>query len=199
MSWNDWNNELFKSAKNGNLEQVKQCLENGADVNARNIYSDDGFTPLMYALQYTDSFEIVKYLVDNGADVLAEHKGYYFETESSILDMARNKSSEIKQYLETKAQEAKLVDCASREDTNGVREYLANGINANATHKGITALMSACQNGYYEVAIILITAGADINAKDIKGKSVSQYAAEGGNVKIMELLLAQGANSGAKK
>lgn len=30
----DWDNELFKSAKNGDLERIKECLANGADVNA---------------------------------------------------------------------------------------------------------------------------------------------------------------------
>ena len=30
----NWNDELFESIKNKDLEQVKQCLANGADVNA---------------------------------------------------------------------------------------------------------------------------------------------------------------------
>ena len=193
----NWNDMLFESIKNSNLEQIKQCLANGADVNVRDSYGVYGSTTLMLALQ-GDNFEIIKYLVECGADVLAEREDYHFGNKQSILDMAKNKSSEIKQYLEIKVQEAKLVDCASLGDANGVSEYLANGINPNATHKDITALMLACKNCHYEVALALITAGADINAKDIKDKSVSQYAAEGGNTKIMELLFAQGANIGVR-
>ena len=30
-----WNNELIKSAEQGNLEKVKECLAKGADVNAK--------------------------------------------------------------------------------------------------------------------------------------------------------------------
>lgn len=190
MSWNDM---LFESVKNSNLEQVKQCLANGADVNARDSYDGYGSTPLMLA-SHSNNLEIVKYLVECGADVLAECKSYYFDTKSTALSIANY--NEIKQYLEIKVQEAKLVDCASRGDISGVRECLANDINANARHKDATALMLACKNGYYEVALALIMAGADINAKDIKGKSISQYAAEGGNAEIIKLLLSQGASNG---
>lgn len=189
MSWNDI---LFESVKNSDLEQVRQCLANGADVNARDNYDGYGSTPLMLA-SHSNNLEIVKYLVECGADVLAECKSYHFDTISTALSIASD--NEIKQYLEIKVQEANLVDCASRGDISGVSECLANGVSANATHKGATALMLACKNGHYEVALTLITAGADINAKDINDKSVSQYAAEGGNAKIMELLLAQGMNN----
>ncbi len=190
MSWNDM---LFESIKNSNLEQVRQCLANGADVNARDNYDGYGSTPLMLA-SHSNNLEIVKYLVECGADVLAECKSYNFDTISTALSITSD--NEIKQYLETKVQEANLALLASLGNTNGVSECLANGVSANATHKGVTALMWACKNGHYEVALTLITFGADINARNINGKSVSQYAAEGGNTKIMELLLARGANSG---
>lgn len=62
-----------------------------------------------------------------------------------------------------------------------------------------TALMYACQKGNFEIALMLISAGADINAKDENGKTVLNYAAEGGNTEIMKLLLAQGADNGTKK
>ena len=58
---------------------------------------------------------------------------------------------------------------------------------------GETALMRASKLGLYEVALALISAGAYISVKDKNGKSVLNYAAEGGNTKIMELLLARGA------
>lgn len=58
---------------------------------------------------------------------------------------------------------------------------------------GETALMRASKLGLYEVVLALISAGADINAKDTSYKNVLNYAAEGGNTKIMELLLSRGA------
>lgn len=194
------NDILFESIKNNNLEQVKQCLVNGADVNARYRYCGyGGYTPLMLALR-NENFEIVKCLVEWGADVLVEDVDYWYDINiPTILSRARVRSSEIRQYLSIKVQEAKLADYASQGMTDCVRDCLANGVNANATYKGITALMWACKNGHYEIALTLITAGVDINAKDSSGKTVLNYAAEGGNTEIMKLLLAQDADNGAKK
>ena len=61
----DWDYKLRESAENGNLEKVKECIKNGANVNAK--YCDD--TALMYASK-NGHFEIVEYLVRQyGADV----------------------------------------------------------------------------------------------------------------------------------
>ena len=46
MSWND---ELIKSAEQGNLAKVKECLTNGADVN---VNDDDGKTAIDVAKNY---------------------------------------------------------------------------------------------------------------------------------------------------
>lgn len=82
-------------------------------------------------------------------------------------------------------------------DLEKISKYLAKGRNVDDFRYSLdkTALMWACKGGNFEAAITLISAGADINAKDINGKTVLNYAAEGGNTKIMELLLAQGAKA----
>jgi ankyrin repeat protein len=54
---------LLNACKDGNLEKVKQLLEKGADVNAKNKY---GGTALMYA-SYQGHEEIVKLLKSYGA------------------------------------------------------------------------------------------------------------------------------------
>lgn len=69
MSWND---KLLIAADLdfvGDLQSVEVCIENGADVNARDM---DGFTALMWACM-RGNFEIVKYLVERGADVNAKN------------------------------------------------------------------------------------------------------------------------------
>lgn len=43
-----WDSNLTISTKNGDLSMVKECLANGADVNAKNEY---GETALIYASQ----------------------------------------------------------------------------------------------------------------------------------------------------
>lgn len=88
MSWNDWNNELFKSAENGNLEQVKQCLENGADVNAK---SATGLTALLVASK-EGHFEVAKLLIENGAQVGIKDNNF-----KTALDLV--KTGEIRELL----------------------------------------------------------------------------------------------------
>ena len=54
---------IHDAAIDGNIAAVKQCIAAGADVNAK---SDDGRTPLDWAIQYNQS-EIADFLRKNGA------------------------------------------------------------------------------------------------------------------------------------
>jgi len=55
--------KLLNACEIGDLEKVKQLLENGADVNAENKY---GLTALMYA-SYNGHKEVVELLKSYGA------------------------------------------------------------------------------------------------------------------------------------
>lgn len=62
--------DFLWSLKNGDLEQVKDCVEQkGLDVNA----SIDGRPPLHYAADYGQA-DVLRYLIDKGADVNAKDK-----------------------------------------------------------------------------------------------------------------------------
>ena len=62
-------NMLLAESRNGNTEAVKQQLEAGADVNAKNNLGD---TPLMWAVRYGHT-ETVTFLLEKGADVNANN------------------------------------------------------------------------------------------------------------------------------
>ena len=64
------NGILLESARIGDLEKVKECLTNGANVNAKSDLTHK--TALIKALN-NNHFEIAKYLVKNGADVNPEN------------------------------------------------------------------------------------------------------------------------------
>ena len=64
--------KLFTAVEAGSVAAVRQVLESGADLDARN---GDGLTPLMAAV-VTGNLEVVRVLLDAGADVNARI-GFY--------------------------------------------------------------------------------------------------------------------------
>jgi ankyrin repeat protein len=66
----EWNGKLVDYSWRGNLNGVKECIENGADVN---YISNDGWTPLMWS-SYKSHLKIVKTLIENGAEVNCKNK-----------------------------------------------------------------------------------------------------------------------------
>lgn len=66
------NDVLFRAAENGDVEEAKLALDNGAQIDNRD--KNAGWTPLQRAASY-GHFEMVKFLTESGADI---HKGYDF-------------------------------------------------------------------------------------------------------------------------
>lgn len=62
----DWNQKLIDSSRIGDLNGVKQTIENGADVHTNNDES-------LRMASNNGHLNVVKYLVENGADVHAEN------------------------------------------------------------------------------------------------------------------------------
>jgi hypothetical protein len=75
MEKNEVSNDqkLLEASKNGNLEEVKKAINNGANINAKNNY---GATPLHLAC-YNGYLEIVECLVENKAEINAKNNDGY--------------------------------------------------------------------------------------------------------------------------
>ena len=81
----------------------------------------------------------------------------------------------------------------------GVKQQLAVGANVNAKWKGQTPLHLAAYYGSEKTAALLISSGADINAKHDETKETPLHSAILGNSKkVAELLIVNGANINAK-
>lgn len=163
----DWNEELLKSARIGDLERVKECLTNGANVNARD---SDGQTALIITsyrgmMKNEIFFEISKLLVQNGIDVNAQ------DNDGWTALMA-----------------------ASYHGQFGIMEFLIeNGADVNiAENNDNTALIFASSLGHFEIVKFLVENGADINAENKDGKTALDKAEEE-NVEIKEFLISAGA------
>ena len=77
----DQTQALIEAAKKGDLEQVRDLLDEGADVNAKN---GDGLTALMAAAE-TGNLDVVKFLIEKGADVNARENTDVQVTASTSL------------------------------------------------------------------------------------------------------------------
>jgi len=67
---------IFDAVAEGSVKDVRFFLELGADINATDG-TEYEFTPLFYAAASNPNVEVLKYLVETGADVNMESKFGY--------------------------------------------------------------------------------------------------------------------------
>ena len=157
------------------LEAIQQLLDKGAGVNAQ---TDEG-TALMMAVRRGHT-EIVKLLLARGAQVDAKHR----LGDSALIMSARRSIPEMNpprgQPLPPPASEIMSLLLANRADPNFIG------------HWGQTALMEA--NTAAKVKL-LVTHGAQVNARDEMGKTALVHAVDRGDVAVVEALLQAGADA----
>ncbi len=149
------------------VKEVKSLLEQGADIHTQNEW---GLTPIMLASQYNPSVNVLKALLDAGADIQEAEPKY----RSNALHLAANKGTS-----------PKIIE-----------ELLKAGADLNArNYLGETALIMAVNtNPETRVVTALLKAGADINARDYQGHSVLEYAKVAKRTYIINQLKKMGAN-----
>ena len=160
---------LYKAAENGDIDAVRLLLDYGADVNLGRE------TPLIAALSddSKNMHAIVQLLIDNGADV---HRFRGIALHSPIMLAAVNHP----QCLQL------LIDAGA--DIN----YVCRGT---TDYYQYTALLWAVEEGITESVKILLANGADIHAKNKRGKTALDLAMNGQHTEIIQLLQAAGAKN----
>ena len=86
--------QLHFAADEGDIDKVKELIENGADINA--FDEDLSFTPLHYAVT-EKHIEVVKYLLSKGANVNAHQEEKIGET--PLGEVEENCSYEMAEIL----------------------------------------------------------------------------------------------------
>ena len=103
---NEGNTPITMTSSDGDLNLSKILVNNGANVNAR---TNDGATPLMLASAFNDTFELMKLLIENGADISGiEFNGEILE----FIESRKNPNEECKKIrdeLKTFKQENKIL------------------------------------------------------------------------------------------
>ncbi len=184
---------LMEAARNGSVEAVRLLLANGADVNAHETAR--GQTALMWAVsrQHPD---IVKVLLENHANVQARTGT---RPVMVMLDQGPRRvknSAEDARPMEMGGSTA-LMFAAQTGSVEAAKLLLAAGANANDTAgDGKSALVMAAFSANTAVAKVLLDAGADPNAAGA-GYTALHAAALRGDVELVTVLLAKGANAEA--
>ncbi|KAG4275871.1 hypothetical protein FPRO04_07990 [Fusarium proliferatum] len=191
-----WGTPLEQVVARGHSRQhdaIQRChllLAAGADVNAY-----IGNTALKLAVINGDE-ELVKVLIEAGADVNASKKGL------TALEVAVNNNNtdmakllvKAGASLSTSSVQISLLQLAvSKNNLELASLFLAIDVDVNASTMGKTPLQTAASLGNLGMVKHLIDRGADVDAKDPGRTTALQYAAMNGSVEIVKYLVEHGA------
>ena len=156
---------LRMAAENGYKEVIEYFLKKGVNVDSKD---PNGNTALVHA-SLLNQLNIVKYLLENGADVNAG------STVTPLMAASYVGNKDIAAFL------------------------IRNKANVNIKgDKGLSALTLAATNGHSEIVSLLLKNKADINAKSDEGVTALIAASAGGHITIVEELLKNKADVNVK-
>jgi len=206
---------LASSARLDDLDEARQFIEAGADIN---LPEPDGTTPLLWAV-YNMSPDLVALLLDAGADPNIANKLDI----TPLLQASRNGDARIIAALLASGArldpqglmtEPALLAAARSGNVDAVKLLLDAGANPNATEpfEDQTALMWAAAEGHLGMVTALLDAGAnpDMRARISSlterknadfpsgGFAALHWAARNGDEPMMSLLVDRGADINIK-
>jgi ankyrin repeat protein len=148
----DGETALMTAARTGKVDAVRALLAHGANANAKEPVR--GQTPLMWAAAEGNA-DVIRLLVERGADIQTRSNGGF----TALLFAAREgRVQAVKVLL---AAGASVNESLARRGGRGA----AGGANATAeTDNAPNAFLIAAANAHYELAALLLDAGADANA-----------------------------------
>lgn len=188
---------LCSAAASGSVSDIQGVMEKHPNINL-NEANEDKRTPLHLAAS-EGNLEIVRFLVENGADVNMEDRW----NSTPLHDSIQAKQIDVFNYLlsrggktsMTEEEKVSALNSAARSgDLDQVRTLVKMGVDVNkGDYDNRTALHLSCDSGSEEVVEFLIENGADINAIDNFGRTPVQDAIQNKHDDLVQFLFTQGA------
>lgn len=184
---------LVLAAANGRLDTVQELLSRKANIEHR---TNEGKTPLLSALSARSNKDVIRWLIDNGADIHAQdNQGYnalFLALSRGYEDIARELMAKGVGAPARDSEGNNLLTITGNLSIEIFTELLDKGLNPHdQDNKGLTILMRAVKNGRKDIVELLIERGVDIWVRDKERKTAFDYARENNKKEIMDLLEAK--------
>lgn len=204
---NEKNNTIYQAILHDNIPFLKLLLESGYNVNQKNQY---GATWLHFATAYGND-EIIKLLIDRGADIFAKDDPGINHSPMSPLEFSVAGRSKDQETIRQRFLPA-LVSTLTSTDEEKKKlliemlvkpqylKLLTTVLQDNSAKESIFSYLDSHNKYTYglsqnlEAMKLLINAGRDVNQLDTQKHSWLHYAVSWGDVNMVEMLLDHGAD-----
>ncbi len=188
--------DIFESAKSGDLQSLKEFLEQGIDIDGRD---DKGATALIEA-SYSGHLNVVHFLITQGASInVTTNNGW------SALLAAQNRDIFrllIKHNADTSAIAKNgfdvLMAAAHVGDLSALADFVKRGKDAKRKDSlGWSTLNYAIKAQHFDVVQYLVETGSNVNSRTNDGWTPLMSASEGENLSIVKYLVEHGSQINA--